>query len=167
MDAVHLHLIINHAPIFMTFVSLVVLIWGWIRSNDSIISLALVGFIAAAVFSIIAVESGQEAEEAVEHLAGVSEHLIHEHAEAAETANWIGIILGIAALGGLFIQKYKASMMKVYLGFILILGAVSAGFYTYTGYEGGMIRHTEIRPNNVSQNAQMNTEESEEHEENE
>lgn len=167
MDAVHLHLIINHVPIFMTFVSIAVLLWGWIRSNNSIINLALVGFILAAVFSIVAVQSGEGAEEAVEHLAGVSEHLIHEHEEAAETANWIGILLGIAALGGLFIQKYKASMLKLYLGFVLILGVISAGFYTYTGYEGGMIRHTEIRPDNTVQNTQTNAPETEEHEENE
>ena len=55
----------------------------------------------------------------------------------------------------------------MYLVFILALGAVSAGFYIYTGYKGGMIRHTEIRTNNGSQNVQINVEESEEHEENE
>lgn len=166
MNAAHIHLMFNHVPVLATYFSLVILLWGLVKKNDSYITVALVGFIVAGIFSIIAVQSGQGAEELVEDLAGVSEHIIHEHEEAAEGAQWISIILGLLAIGGLFMKKMSDTVKKYLLGAIVIFSFVSAGYMAYTAYEGGQIRHTEIRGQNAAQTNGA-TENGEEHEEGE
>lgn len=145
MDSVHLHLLITHVPVLATIFSFLVFVWGMIRSDKKYYHLAMIGFITAAVFSIIALQSGEGAEETVEHLAGVSESVIHTHQESAEVTNWIAIILGLASIGGFLIEKYKPALTKTYMIIILLLGLVSSGSFTYTAYLGGQVRHSEIR----------------------
>lgn len=145
MDSVHLHLLINHVPVLATIFSVLILLWGIIKSEKSYYRLAMVGFILAGVFSIVALQSGEGAEEAVEHLAGVSENMIHDHEEVAEVTNWIAVALGLASIGGFVIQKYKTAVMKPYLTVLLVVGFASSGAFIYTAYLGGQIRHTEIR----------------------
>lgn len=146
MDATHLHLLINHVPILTTVFSALILLWGIIKSNKSFQQLALVGFIIAGIFSVVALQSGEKAEETVENLPGVTESYIHDHEEAAEVTNWIAIALAVVSILGFAVSRYKPKMMKAYLYLLLIGGIVSGGMFSYTAYLGGQIRHTEIRP---------------------
>jgi uncharacterized membrane protein len=146
MDAVHLHLLITHVPVLATIFSFLILIWGVAKPEKHYYQLAMVGFIIAALLSIVAVQSGEGAEETAEELPGVTETVIHNHEEAAEITNWIAIILGVASIGGFYIMKNKAESMKNYLKILLLLGLVSSGAFIYTAYLGGQVRHTEIRP---------------------
>lgn len=145
MNAVHIHLLANHIPILATFFSLSVLAWSQLREENSFFSLAMIGFIIAGVFSMIALQSGEAAEEIVEHLAGVSGDVIHEHEEMAEIANWIAVILGLGAVAGLVIQKKKRSLKKSIGIGLLILALVSTGTLAYTAYLGGQIIHSELQ----------------------
>lgn len=167
MNAAHYHLMLNHVPVLATYFSLVVLLWGLIRKNDSYKTVAYVGFVVAAIFSIVAVQTGEGAEEIVEGLSGVSESIIHEHEEAAEGAQWVSIVLGIVALGGLFLKNFSRNIKKYLATVAVVLGFVSAGYMAYTAYEGGQIRHTEIRDQNANQPGVTGTEESEGYEESE
>jgi len=166
MDSVHLHLLITHVPVLATIFSFLVFVWGMIQSDKKYYHLAMVGFIAAGILSIVALQSGEGAEEAVEHLAGVSESVIHTHQESAEVTNWIAILLGVASIGGFLIEKYKPSLTKAYMVIILLLGLVSSGSFTYTAYLGGQVRHSEIRTQSAANQTEQGTE-SEEHEEGE
>lgn len=146
MDATHIHLMSNHVPLLATIFSLLILAWGLFKSEESYQNLAMVGFIIAGVFSIIALQSGEGAEDIVENLPGVTEAFIHDHEEAAETTNWIAIILALVSLGGFVVRRIKPALMKRHLWVLLLGSLLSAGMFSYTAYLGGQIRHTEIRP---------------------
>lgn len=146
MDATHIHLMVNHVPLLATIFSLLILGWGMFKHNESFQNLAMIGFIIAGVFSIIALQSGEGAEDIVENLPGVTESFIHNHEEAAETTNWIAIAVALVSLGGFGVRRLKATFMRTYLWILLLGSVVSAGMFSYTAYLGGQIRHTEIRP---------------------
>lgn len=147
MDATHIHLMSNHVPLLATIFSLIILAWGMLKSEKSYQNLAMVGLIVAGIFSIIALQSGEGAEDIVESLPGVSESFIHDHEEAAETTNWIAIGIALVSLGGFGVRGLKPTLMKGYLWILLLGSILSAGMFSYTAYLGGQIRHSEIRPN--------------------
>lgn len=158
MDATHLHLLANHIPILASVFSVFILGWGMLRGNKSFQQLAMVGFVVAGIFSIIALQSGEGAEDIVENLPGVTERYIHDHEEVAETTNWIAILLGVVSLAGLATLRGKPKISKVFLGIVLAGGLVSAGMFSYTAYLGGQIRHTEIRPDTTATQIQSGDE---------
>lgn len=155
MDATHLHLLTNHIPILTTIFSVLILGWGIFKSEKNLQNLAMIGFIIAGVLSIVVLQSGEGAEETVESLAGVTENVIHNHEEAAETTNWIAMVMGVMAIGGFVLRKTKPRLMKGYLWILLIGGMLSAGMFSYTAYLGGHIRHTEIRPDTAETQLQL------------
>lgn len=146
MDSAHFHLLINHVPILLTIFSIPILAWGLIKRDKTATNLSLIGLILAGIFGIVAFQSGEGAEEIVEELAGVSERFIHDHEEIAETTYWISILLGLLAIGTYFIRKFKPALTRISLYTILLLSIIAGGFYSYTAYLGGQIRHTELRP---------------------
>lgn len=88
MDAAHLHLMLTHFPIVGTILGIGILIYGQFSKNDSVKKVALWLFILMAILAIPVFKSEEAAEEIVEHHAGVSEQIIEEHEEMAETTLW-------------------------------------------------------------------------------
>lgn len=154
MDAVHIHLIVNHIPVLGSIFGFLLLLVGIIQKNNSYSRVAIAVLIISGIFAVVALQSGEGAEEAVEGLPGVTEGLIHEHEEAAEGAMWISVVTGLLAIGGLFLEKMRPEKLRSFLIVVLIGSAVASGYMGYTAYLGGQIRHTEIRPQNsvVQQN---------------
>lgn len=144
LNAAHIHLMLNHIPVLATLFSIPLLIWGMVAQQQAIKKVALVGFIVAGLSVVAAVQSGEEAEDIVESLPGVSEQVIHDHEEAAELAQWLTIILGIGGIGGFFLLtgglKYSRQIMLVLLVYSLIVG----GMLIYTANLGGKIMHPEL-----------------------
>lgn len=149
MNPVHIHLLLNHVAILACLFSVVILAYGLLRKNTSIINLALVGLVIAALTAIPVFLTGEPAEEAVEHLPGITEVTIEEHEEAAETAIWLIEITGIVALGGLLLRKVAFFTGNVYYGLVLVMGLAAGASIAYTGFEGGKIRHNEINSVNA------------------
>lgn len=144
LNAAHIHLMVNHIPVLATLFSIPLLVWGMLTKQQAIKKVALVGFILAGLTVIVAVQSGESAEEIVESMPGVSEQVIHDHEEAAELAQWLTIILGIGGIGGFFLlsgkPKYAQQIMVVILLYSLIVG----GMLVYTANLGGKIMHPEL-----------------------
>ncbi|HKL19035.1 MAG TPA: hypothetical protein VJ905_08695 [Halalkalibaculum sp.] len=147
MNAAHYHLIINHVPILATFFSIGILLWGISAKSRSIKKVALVGFVVAGVFAIVAFQTGESAEDIVEDLPGVTHEMIEGHEEAAGTAQWLTILLGVGGLAGLFMISKSTKGVNKYLWILLAYSLVAAASLGYTAYEGGQIRHTELREN--------------------
>ena len=146
MDAVHLHLILNHIPVIITALSLFLLILVMISDNSSYRRLAFLGFVFAALFAFLTYETGENAEDIVENLTGFSEEVIEDHEHAAENARWLSILLGVAGITGLiFFNSDTAKGYKVFMYVLLVLSLVVIGYLAYTGYLGGLIRHTELQ----------------------
>lgn len=146
MDATHIHLLLNHFPIIGTLIGGMILIAGLLRKEPL---LQLTGLATLFVVSLVAVPvflTGDGAEEAVEHLPGVSESIIHQHEEWAEATIWLigGMgLLAIASFAAIWRQMKFATHATLV---VLLLTVASFAMVAKTANLGGQIRHTEIRP---------------------
>ena len=150
MNMSQVHLALTHIPVVLSLAGLVVLLISLFSKNSTI---SKVGFSILAIAGISALPvffSGHEAEEAVEHLPGVSESLIERHEEVAKFALITILVAGTVALGGL-IKISRPAITKGIRIAVLLLSFVSAGFMAQTAHLGGQIRHSEIRQGVVAQ----------------
>jgi len=165
MDQTHIHLLITHLPVFGSILGAIVLIQGiWTKSNHTIVA-AYTVLIISAIGAVIAYLTGEAAEETVEHLQGISENMIEQHEDFAVFALVSLIILGVAAVAGLFLALKKSTITQAAAIVVLFISLISFGLVARTGYLGGLIRHTEI--SNAATSIQGQSEESEENEESE
>ena len=145
MNAAYTHLLLNHIPILGTLFGVVLLIVGIIRKNNALSQAALITFILAAVVVLPVDWSGEEAEEIVEEIAGVSHEVIHEHEEVAELAVKAMLGLGVLALITLILGSWHVKIGRA-LRFITLLLSFGVFFLMFrAGNTGGEIRHPEIK----------------------
>jgi uncharacterized membrane protein len=165
MDSTHLHLILTHFPIVGTAIGIGILAYGHFSKSNEIKKVALVTFVLMAILTIPVFLTGEEAEETVEHIAGVSEELIENHEELAEKAIWLMGFLGVLSLINLLTIIKKLSFAKMISIITLIVSIGTFGLFAKVGSNGGEIRHSEIRTNNVNNdNGIFNSGERGEHE---
>ncbi len=148
MNGAHLHLVVNHLPIIFPIVGVIVMITGFISKSEAVKRTAFMIFIFGALASIVAMTTGEGAEEFVEKINGVSKNYIKTHEEVAETFAILSYILGSISLLGLwasFKEKTFASIISITT---LVFAFVVLFFGKQTGTTGGEIRHTEIRNGN-------------------
>ncbi|QXD15855.1 hypothetical protein GQ464_002585 [Rhodocaloribacter litoris] len=143
MNAAHLHLLVNHLPLFGILFGLPLLAFGWWRGRDGLVRLALIFFVVAGLGAAAAYFSGEEAEEIVEHLAGVSHEAVEAHEDAAYYAFLSAIVLGVLSLGALLafrqdFPRWAAGVLSVLALGVFVLMARANNL-------GGQIRHPEIR----------------------
>lgn len=97
--------------------------------------------IISGIGGIITFLTGEEAEEAVEHLPGVSHDLIHEHEEAGELAYIVIIAVTILSNLALVLNKkqsqYRSAINRITL-FVALAGTLAS---VHAGYHGGLIKH--------------------------
>ncbi len=146
MNQTHLHLLINHLPIFGSILGGLVLAHGlWTRTNQTKIA-AYNLLVISSVGAVIAYLTGEAAEESVENIQGISKDLIEQHEDLAVIALVALSILGVASLIGLFLTIKKSPLSRMVAVVTLFISLISFGFIARTGYVGGQIRHTEINP---------------------
>ncbi len=145
MNGAHLHLVVNHLPIVGVIIGTLVLIAGYLSIKMPVKVTALGIYIFSAITAFISNFTGEEAEEVVEEMAGISHQLIHAHEEQAETFLLLTLILGAISMLTLFFTAKKKDFARY--GFMLALALAVASIYTgkQTGTTGGEISHPEIR----------------------
>ncbi len=155
MSQVHLHLLITHLPVFGSIFGAFVLSYGlWTKSNPTK-NAAYSIFIISAIGAGIAYLTGEGAEEAIEHIQGVSENIIELHEEAALYALISLMGLGILSMIGIAINHLKTSLIRPISSIVLIFSLISVGLVARTGYLGGQIRHTEIATGSIQNNGSV------------
>ncbi len=154
MNAAHFHLLVNHFPIFMTVVSVLILSWGMFVKSEAVKKVALVGFIIAGLSVLAVVESGESAEDIVEEIAAVTHDSIEEHEEAADLSKWLTLILGIGGVAGLIMVNKHTKRVQTVLWSLLVFGIITVASLAYTGYIGGQIRHAEEINNTTTTTAE-------------
>ncbi|HEX5002107.1 MAG TPA: hypothetical protein VFW78_06400 [Bacteroidia bacterium] len=143
-NGAHIHLLLNHVPILGPFFILPLLLYGVIRKNSVMDVAGLLLTVAVAAVTIPAYLTGEEAEDAVEDIIGVSKSAIHDHEEQAEIAYYAMLMAGALALGTLLpVFKQKQVSFALVWAVIAVL-AVTLLLMTRTGNSGGKIRHSEI-----------------------
>lgn len=156
MLATHLHLALNHLPIVATFLALPLLALSlWFREEKGVLLGAVSVLVLAGIGAVGAKWTGEEAEEAVEELPGVSERWIHEHEERAETATIGAVVVAVAAIGvGIFAVR-TGTAPSMGLAALMFTTTLSAGAMAWTGLAGGRVHHPEIRPSSGEDEAEQ------------
>lgn len=145
MNDAHWHLVVNHLPIIFPLVGIIILITGFISKSEAVKRTAFMLFIFGALASIVAMSTGEGAEDIAEKISGVTKKFIHEHEEIAETFSILTYILGAISVIGLWASFQKKSFSNALAIIILVFTFVVLFFGKETGTTGGEIRHTEIR----------------------
>ncbi|HAH55639.1 MAG TPA: hypothetical protein DCM02_10285 [Flavobacterium sp.] len=148
MNDAHFHLVVNHLPIIFPLVGVIILVTGLFSKSEAVKRTAFMIFIFGGIAAIVAMSSGEGAEEVVENISGVSENLIKNHEETAETFALLSYVLGGLSVFGLWASFNKKTFSNVICIIVLIFALVVLFFAKQTGTTGGEIRHTEIRNGN-------------------
>lgn len=146
MNAAHLHITLVHVPVVLAPVGLVALLVGMRIRNRSVEGVALSMLVLAALVALPAFLVGEGAEELVEHLSGISEHVIEEHEEAAVVAFWLTNLLGVLSAVTLFGLWRVAGWIRWMKALVAIAAVIAGTSLFYAAYEGGKIRHPEAYP---------------------
>ena len=145
MNGAHLHLLLNHFPIIGLLIGIGVLAYGIFKNNQQINVIGLVIITLMAIIAVPAYLTGEEAEETVEHIQGISDDLIHEHEELAEKAILLMAVLGALALTSLYAIKKELAFAKKITLITFIVSLLTFGLFAKVGNLGGNIRHSELR----------------------
>lgn len=156
MNGAHWHLVVNHLPIIFPLVGVIVMVTGFISKSEAVKRTAFMIFILGALTTVAAMASGEEAEEVVENISGVTENYIESHEETAETFALLSYGLGVISLFGLWASFKKKSFSAIIAMVTLLFAILVLFFAKQTGTTGGEIRHTEIRNNNSFPTAEEN-----------
>ncbi len=144
MDLTHLHLLVNHLPIFGSLLGGLVLAYGiWVKSYDTKIA-AYGVLIISAIGAFVAHITGDAAADFVEKLPGFAKEAIRAHDEASGLAMLVLIVLGMLSVVGIFSIVRKWRSANLIAAVALALSLIGLGLVARTGYLGGKIRHTEL-----------------------
>src|SRR5688572_15593234 len=98
MTGAHLHLALNHVPVVLVPVAVVMLSYAMASKSADLTKAALVLLIVSTLFGAGAFLTGEPAEEAVAQIAGVSTEAIEAHEELAPIAAAATALAGVFAL---------------------------------------------------------------------
>ena|SRR5689334_5757770 len=142
MNFVHLHLAINHSPLYATLFAFFVLLVGVIKRNRSVATTGLVLAIVAGGCGGAAFFTGDQASDIIRSsppITGVDKDLIREHELAADFALASTAIAGALAVVALFFRRRWLEIV------LLIVLAWSFSVVARTALLGGRIHHQEVR----------------------
>lgn len=141
MNPVQIHLGLNHFPIALSLAGLVMLVIGMMRNNDSLTKTAFWLLVVSGISCLPVYFSGEGTEEAVEHLAGVTEQAIEAHEDLAKVALTACLINAALSLAGLAFYARSAKLFKI---LVLLTTLIACATILQTAHKGGLIRHQEL-----------------------
>jgi uncharacterized membrane protein len=145
MNPAHFHLALNHFPLILPMIGIIVMLIGFMIKSDPVKRTALFLFLLGALATFPTMFSGEGAEEVVEQLNDASKAFIHEHEEAAEFFAVLSYVLGLIAAVGLW-ASIKQKTFSNALSMLTILYVLFMLFFAKeAATTGGEIAHPEIR----------------------
>jgi len=149
MNADQLHLMLNHLPSIGQIVGCIIFMFGFAFKKTILQTTGAYVILFTSIIVIPVSRSGEESEEAIEHIGGVSHYDIHEHEDAAGQAFVISLISGFVALVFIIGQKMKPYIAN-YISIVLVIACItSVAFLIRASHLGGIIRHPELRTGNI------------------
>lgn len=122
------------------------MVWGLLRKAGDIQHMALGIWFLMALINLLVMKTGEEAEEKMEQWPGINETALHEHEEAAESANYVMITLGLLSAATLVFRNNLAHYRRLRIATLILSVVVMTAMYRI-GSHGGKIRHTELDTN--------------------
>ena|SRR5436309_2442964 len=149
-SAVHIHLAINHSPLFAELFALCLILFGLLKKRREFVTAAFVVAIVAALCGIAADLSGNGAADfltkARPPIAGVDTKLIGEHDDAAGFVVISSCITAVIAIVALFIGHRRGARPRWLEVVVAILIFWCLTVVARTALLGGRIHHQETRP---------------------
>jgi hypothetical protein len=146
MDSTHIHLAFSHVPVIVVPVGIALLLFGALRRNRDAMTAGMALFVLSALTAGGVFLTGEEAEDAVEKLPGVSHAVIERHEEFASATLAATIALGAVALVSAALLHRSRKVALAAVGSTAVVSLVTAAMLLQTANLGGQVRHTEIRP---------------------
>jgi len=143
MNAAHVHLVLNHFPILLPLVALILLFLGLVFKNALVKRIAYGMLMASGIFTFFTMNSGEGAEEIVEEL-GRNHDLIHEHEDKAETFALLSYLSTVFATVAFWINWKRKPFSDITLYISILLCGALLYLGQRTGSSGGEITHEEI-----------------------
>lgn len=144
-NAAHWHVVLNHIPIVGFFFAFLVLLLSEFSSCSAWRKVGWFLVIVSAAFLYPVYQTGEQAHEMVSKLENVLPPQIDHHEEKAIMAIWCSGITGVLALLAFFAEGVKGKCLIRPFRLIILLGVFcSLAFFSYTAFEGGLIRHPEF-----------------------
>ncbi|HSQ31865.1 MAG TPA: hypothetical protein VLN49_18530 [Gemmatimonadaceae bacterium] len=152
LTGVHIHLLVNHAPVLGSLFALALLVASFFWAPDVLRRTAFIVLIGTALAAVVADLTGDAAQDAIRGFPGVVRSMIHDHEEMGDASYIVAGIVGALALGALILWRNRAIPLGGAL--VLLLGnLIVSGMMVYTALLGGQIRHTEVRPGATPEDA--------------
>lgn len=141
----HLHLMINHLPVFGSAIAIVLLGWALVANSRDLTRAGLLLTIVCGLAAFAAKETGEGAEDQLRSLPWFSRDLLHQHEEAAD---WAFITLAVAGAAAVvtLVRMRGGRPARLETGVTLALLVIGFAATAKTALEGGKIRHEELRP---------------------
>ena len=146
----HLHIMLNHVPVFGSLFAALLIAWGLLRKSEDVLRLGLALAFVVGIATWGVQLTGEPAEEVVENLAGVSRRTIHAHEEAAEWATYLIAAAGVAGILALLLVRRRHRAARGLSILTLVVSLVGFAAVSRAALLGGEIRHPEARPGFVA-----------------
>ena len=143
MNAVQIHLVMNHVPVVAPVVAGLLLVIGLVVKSEPVIRTGLLTLIAAALLALPVYFTGEPVEKVAEKLPGVAKSSIETHESAAKATVVLLGLLGAGSIAALVAYRRRALPVGVG-GAMLAICLVAAAQVAWTAHLGGQIRHTEL-----------------------
>lgn len=140
MDALQLHLLINHYPMILTIIGTILLLIGYWRNSDSAKRFSLWIFFIVALICVAVFGSGEVAGHNGGTLVSSTGVLLRQHQEAARLAFLLVGCTGISAAFGLIMMYRKSGLARWVMLAVLVLSLVSSVIVTRTTLMGRQIK---------------------------
>ncbi|MFL5383605.1 MAG: hypothetical protein ACJ8GN_13890 [Longimicrobiaceae bacterium] len=150
LNPAHLHLMLNHIPVFGTLFAALLIAWGLLRKSEDVLRLGLALALVVGIATYGVQLTGEPAEEVVEHLAGVSRRTIHAHEEASEWATYVAAAAGVLALVAFLLVRRRHRAARGLSAVTLVVSLLGFAAASRAALLGGEIRHPEARPDFVA-----------------
>lgn len=143
MNPAHVHLILNHLPLWGTIFGIFLLALAHARGSMEVARAGLAILIVTGLATILVFFSGHGAEEIVEKLPGTDEPTLEAHEEAGVFSLVGTSLVMLASIAALVVFRGRA-LARWALGSIVGLALVSVVTTAWVSNLGGKIRHPEI-----------------------
>jgi uncharacterized membrane protein len=149
MNQTHVHLLINHLPVFGSILGAIVLAHAlWTKSYHTKIA-AYNLFIISAIGAAIAYATGEAAADAVANIPGILKENIERHENFGFVSLVSSIILGTVSVVGLYLTIIQSTLTRTFASAVFFIAIINFALAARTGYLGGLIRHPEMNSTNI------------------
>lgn len=146
MNAAHLHIAVNHLPLFALLFGAALLIAGRWKGYRVLVTAGLSITMIAGLGAGAAYLTGEGAEEIVEEqVIGDVDDLIHEHEEVALFALWLTVVAAAVAAWALWSSRGGGEPPRTPTAGVIVLALAALALMVLTAWHGGKIGHPEIR----------------------